>query len=206
LDRLVVIDDVDSLYEDRRAVRLLKALCNTDEEKSIGWESATRHLDKEGIPRNFVTRSRLCLIANRWRSLNVNVQAIEDRGHVVYFAPTAAEIHRRVAEGKWFKDAEVFKFIGDHLNLIPQPSMRQYILAAEKKKAGMDWRRLTVSSWTEDESMMLLIELASDPKLKTTDARCKAFIKRGGGSRGTFFRKWKEYQDRTKGETLRLAN
>ena len=36
-DQLVVIDDVDSLYSDKQAVRLLKCLCQTDEKKSLAY-------------------------------------------------------------------------------------------------------------------------------------------------------------------------
>src|SRR5262245_18825178 len=39
-DRLVVIDDVDSLYASAAAVRLLKCLCQTDPVKRLAWQSA----------------------------------------------------------------------------------------------------------------------------------------------------------------------
>ena len=38
-DDPIVIDDVDSLYSDRAAVRLLKCLCQTELEKRVGWHS-----------------------------------------------------------------------------------------------------------------------------------------------------------------------
>ncbi len=38
-DEFVVIDDVDALYADRSGVRLLKCLCQTEEEKSVAWHS-----------------------------------------------------------------------------------------------------------------------------------------------------------------------
>jgi len=34
-DEFVVIDDVDALYADRSGVRLLKCLCQTEEEKAV---------------------------------------------------------------------------------------------------------------------------------------------------------------------------
>ena len=39
-DELTVIDDIDALYSDKSAVRLLKCLCQTDEVKRLGWFSA----------------------------------------------------------------------------------------------------------------------------------------------------------------------
>ena len=38
-DEFVVIDDVDALYADRSGVRLLKCLCQTEEEKAVAWHS-----------------------------------------------------------------------------------------------------------------------------------------------------------------------
>src|SRR5271165_2979101 len=48
-DEFVVIDDVDALYADRSGVRLLKCLCQTEEEKSVAWHSVARSLVKQGI-------------------------------------------------------------------------------------------------------------------------------------------------------------
>ena len=38
-DEFVVIDDVDALCADRSGVRLLKCLCQTEDEKSVAWHS-----------------------------------------------------------------------------------------------------------------------------------------------------------------------
>ncbi len=57
-DQFVVIDDVDALYADRSGVRLLKCLCQTEEEKAVAWHSDARSLGRQRIPREFTTRSR----------------------------------------------------------------------------------------------------------------------------------------------------
>src|SRR5271165_4704200 len=46
-DQFVVIDDVDALYADRSGVRLLKCLCQTEEEKSVAWHSDARSLERQ---------------------------------------------------------------------------------------------------------------------------------------------------------------
>ena len=66
-NKLVVIDDVDSLYGDRAAVRLLKSLCQTDPVKRVSWHTAAAGLTKD-IPRAFNTKSRVCIIANDWKT------------------------------------------------------------------------------------------------------------------------------------------
>jgi hypothetical protein len=67
-DEFVVIDDVDALYADRSGVRLLKCLCQTEEEKSVAWHSDARTLERQGIPREFVTKSRVAIVANDWKT------------------------------------------------------------------------------------------------------------------------------------------
>jgi hypothetical protein len=83
-DRLVVIDDVDSLYASPAGLRLLKCLCQTDPLKRVAWQSAASQLDKEEIPRAFVTASKVAILANDWKTLNDNVAAVAvDRGQKV---------------------------------------------------------------------------------------------------------------------------
>src|SRR3954469_1205826 len=79
-DEVVVIDDVDALYADRSGVRLLKCLCQTEEEKAVAWHSDARSLERQGIPREFTTKSRVVIISNDWKTLNKNVAALQDRG------------------------------------------------------------------------------------------------------------------------------
>ncbi len=67
-DQFVVIDDVDALYADRSGVRLLKCLCQTEEEKAVAWHSDARSLERQGIPREFTTRSRVAIISNDWKT------------------------------------------------------------------------------------------------------------------------------------------
>ena len=59
-DKPVVIDDVDSLYSDRAAVRLLKCICQTDPEKSVAWNSAAVGNSEDDIPSSFRTKSQVC--------------------------------------------------------------------------------------------------------------------------------------------------
>ena len=96
-DNFVVIDGVDALYADRSGVRLLKCLCQTEEEKAVAWHSDARSLERQGIPGKFTTRSRVVIISNDWKTLklNKNVAALQDRGHVLLFEPDAAEVHKK---------------------------------------------------------------------------------------------------------------
>jgi hypothetical protein len=67
-DEFVVIDDVDALYADRSGVRLLKCLCQTEEEKAVAWHTDAKSLERQGIPREFVTKGQVAIISNDWKT------------------------------------------------------------------------------------------------------------------------------------------
>ena len=183
-DRPIVIDDVDTLYTDRAAVRLLKCLCQTDPVKRVAWHSKAAGFS--GLPRVVETRSKVCIIANEWKQLNTNVAAVQDRGHLVFFEPTAEEIHLEVA--KWFWDQEVFDWFAEYLHLVPKPSMRHYVRAAELREAGIDWVKVMLSD-TVPEKALLIAKLKADPRFTEERERVEAFREMGGGSQTTYY-KW----------------
>ena len=183
-DQFVVIDDVDALYADRSGVRLLKCLCQTEEEKSVAWHSDARSLERQGIPREFTTRSRVVIISNDWRTLDKNVAALQDRGHVLLFQPSAAEVHRKA--GTWFDDQEIYQWFAANLHRVREPSLRHYVRARELKAAGMDWTEV-LAGQDENPRARLAAELLASAAHGSTAARVKAFVEQGGGCRATFF-------------------
>lgn len=185
-DHIFAIDDVDDLYGDRNAVRLLKCLCQTEPIKRLGWHTNAAKLDKEGIPREFGTRSPVAIIANEWKALNKNVGALQDRGILIHFRPTAREVHDRV--GAWFTDHEIYGFIGNILHLIAEPSMRHYVNCQRLKAAGLDWREALYESLGITGEVLVVVRLLDDPSFETADSRVAEFVKRTGRSRATYFR------------------
>lgn len=183
-NQFVVIDDVDSLYADRSGVRLLKCLCQTEMEKTVAWHSDARQLEKHGIPREFTTRSRVVIICNDWKTLNKNVAAVQDRGHVLNFQPGAAEVHHKA--GAWFDDVEIYGWFAENLHRVREPSLRLYVRARELKAAGMDWTDILAVE-ADNRRERLVAELLSSEAFPTTAARVKAFIDRGGGCRATYY-------------------
>jgi hypothetical protein len=183
-DQFVVIDDVDSLYADRSGVRLLKCLCQTEDEKTVAWHSDARRLEKYGIPREFVTRSRVIIIGNDWKTLNRNVAALQDRGHVLVFQPSAVEVHQKA--GEWVEDQEVYAWFGVNLHRIREPSFRHYVRACELKAAGMDWTNVLAAE-AENRRARLVVELVASEAYQSTAERVRAFVQHGGGCRATFF-------------------
>jgi len=184
-NKLVVVDDVDSLYSDRSAVRLLKCLCQTEERKTVQWNSAAAG----SMPTEFQTTSRVVIIANEWKTLNENVTAVQDRGHFVFFDPSALAVHEQVRT--WFQDEEILSWFESYLHLMGQPSMRQYVRAAELKSAGLDWQTMIASGFLPPKAV-LVAKLKSDGQFQSEAERVEEFKRLGGGSRATYFNQAKK--------------
>ena len=68
----LVLDDVDGLYADRSGIRLLKALCQSEPVKTLGWHTATPILELLDVPHRFTTTSQVALVGNHWKTLNAS--------------------------------------------------------------------------------------------------------------------------------------
>lgn len=183
-DEDFLLDDIDGFCRDRNLVRIAKCLCDTRPNKTIAWHSAASQLDSEGIPREFETKSRAIIIANDWKLWNQNVGALQDRGLVIHFKPSPEEVHAQV--DSWAPDRDVYDFIGRHLHLIPEPSMRHYVEGADLKKAGLDWEQALLETWNVDPRVRVLLRLLGDTCLQPAD-RVETFKRETGASRRTFF-------------------
>ncbi len=180
----VLIDDVDELHRDRDAIRLLKSLCQTDHVKKLSWNSAASLGTKKSVPDTFTTTSNVAIVANDWQRLNLDIAALEDRGHVVEFVPEAIEVHHQAAT--WFWDQEVFDFIGTNLSLLEQPSFRHYVTAAELKQARLDWRGGVLARCLSG-TRLAVAQLKANSQFSSEEERARAFVAAGHGCRATYF-------------------
>jgi hypothetical protein len=180
----LVLDDVDGLYADRDGVRLLKALAQTEPRKTLSWHTRTPILDRDDIPRQFTTTSRVALIGNDWRTLNADVAALEDRGHLLVFEPSPLEVHRQAAG--WFWDQEIFDLVATHLQLFERHSLRTYLQAWELKQAGLDWRQAVLSRYLTGVALVVA-KLRANPAFASETERVRAFVASGAGCRATYF-------------------
>ena len=126
----------------------------------------------------------MIIISNDWKTLNRNVAALQDRGHVILFQPSAAELHRKA--GTWFDDKEVYDWFGANLHRVREPSMRHYVRTRELKAAGMDWTDVLAAE-DENRRARLAAELLASDAYRSTAERVEAFVNQGGGCRATFF-------------------
>ncbi len=150
----------------------------------MAWHSDARSLERQGIPREFTTQSRVVIITNDWRTLDRNVAALQDRGHVLFFQPGAAEVHRKA--GTFFDDPEIYDWFAANLHRVREPSLRHYVRARELKAAGMDWTEVLAAE-AENRRARLVRELLDSAAYASTAERVRAFVEREGGCRATFF-------------------
>jgi hypothetical protein len=197
-NKAIILDDIDDALRRSDMARLLMALCESDgKPHTLAWFGTETLLKiKDGkmdvpVPREFETTSRVCVIGNDWNILTIKFRALLDRGTVVFFHPGAEEMHRFAR--KWFKDKEIYNFIGQHLADIAQHSFRFYTTAADQKRQNLDWKAVLQESWTNDRSRgnateKLVERLLADTTFKTDKERIEAFAAHlDGGSRRTWY-------------------
>jgi hypothetical protein len=150
-DLPVYLDDVDGLLGNKDSINILKCVCQTESKKTVSWHTNANKDDEK----SFETTSKVLVITNDWRTLNKHVDAVDDRGLLVRFEPSAEEVHNHI---KGFFDQEVYNFIGEHLNLIREPSMRLYRTASQLK--NLDWKGMLLESFKiKKESWICVLKL-----------------------------------------------
>jgi hypothetical protein len=121
--------------------------------------------------------------SNDWKTLNRNV-ALQDREQLLVFQPSAAEVHRHAGEG--FQKQESYRWSGENLDQIREPSFRYYVRAGELKAAGMDWTE-ALAAEAENLRARLAAEILASSSYSSTMDRARAFVQQGGGCRARFF-------------------
>jgi hypothetical protein len=186
-NKLLVFDDAERLWAGSNGRFLLRDLTECKPTKMVNWRTANKSLEQEGIPKSFETSSRVCLIMNRFAFGDIcEYDAIVDRAHFVFFAPTPVEIHKNTA--LWFWDQEVYDYIGEHLHILDSDklSARTYVKAFERKPKG-DWQEFINRRYCKQTAEQWVVALENDPKYKSVDERVAEFIRQTKLSRATYF-------------------
>jgi hypothetical protein len=186
-NKLLVFDDSERLWADSNGRYLLRDLTECKPTKSVNWRTDNKSFERDGIPKSFLTSSRVCLIMNRFAFGDaLEYDAIVDRAQFIYFDPTPLEIHKNTAI--WFWDQEVFDFVREHLNIIKPDklSSRTYVKTYERKPKG-DRKEFIARRYFTQSGEQWVLALESDPKYETVDERVAEFIKRTGLGRSSYF-------------------
>jgi hypothetical protein len=190
-DRPIVLDDADKVFRDRAGVFLLKLLTQTDHTKRIQWNSQTAEIRAGEVPNEFTTTSRTMIVANSWPQDNPDIAAVESRGHLLYFVPSFAEMHRYAAG--FTQDEEVYAFVGEHLHLFDRFDLRMYFKAREMKATAVrtghheGWKDYLLSQMMPTEKRAAA-ELMRDPGYASDNQRAREYSRITGMSERAFYR------------------
>lgn len=184
LHQPVILDDVDSLLASKEVTGLLKMLLETRSPRTIQWTTGQTMIGDSGIPARFATKSRTLVLANELKQVSKNFGAVLDRCTIVWFAPSPDEIHRYV--GTWFKEKEIYDFVGERIHSTPAPSCRFYYHARKWKTAGLDWQKMITEMMFPAASKALLVR-DLDLLHKTAKERVAAWTKATGESEQAYW-------------------
>jgi hypothetical protein len=186
-NKLLVFDDAERLWADTHGRFLLRDLTENTPSKTIHWRVDNKALASAGIPKQFDTTSRICLIMNRFAFGDAaEYDAIADRAHLIHFDPTPAEVHRNAAV--WFWDQEIYDYIGQHLGLIDDGklSARTYVRAYERRQKG-DWQEFLERRYFSQEANRWVVSIENDARFRTAAQKEAEFQRRTGLSRATYY-------------------
>jgi len=204
-NKLLVFDDAERLWADANGRFLLRDLTENKPTKTVNWRVDNKVLQRDGIPKEFDTTSRVCLIMNRFAFGDAaEYDAIADRAHMVYFDPTVVEVHKNAAI--WFWDQEIHDFIGNHLHLIDRDklSARTYVKAYERRQKG-DWREFLEGRYFSQEAERWVTSIENDAQFRTVEQKVTEFERRTGLCRATYFNAKKQLKKDGQLETNRVS-
>ncbi|HLX61014.1 MAG TPA: hypothetical protein VKX17_07000 [Planctomycetota bacterium] len=192
-DEPLIIDDADNILTDDKVVNLLKVFMNDREKKKLDWAKQNSALEKAGIPKQFETKSRLCIIVNELpRITDLNNKAVLDRAKLVVFEPTVQEVHKYV--GTWFAEKDVYDFIGNNLFRVTHPHCRWYTKALDEKRSNADWRKWLLTQWADKDENPYLPVIASILNSHAAGReQVQAWRKMTGLNRSLFYLEKKKY-------------
>jgi len=138
-DKLIWFDDVESLFNSDKLVGLMKQFSQTQPVKHIKFlTSRVIKNDEATIPKEYETKSKILMTCNSISRLkNPSVNALLDRGIIVFFSPSKKEMINYIKNEFKNFDKEVLNEISKKVSF----SLRDYIKAYQLKEADFeDWR------------------------------------------------------------------
>lgn len=171
----LIFDDVDSLLHNKRNVSLLKMFCETENEKQINWFTTNKLLQDQGVPSRYVTKSKVAIVCNDFKTITKKIGALKDRGWHLEFKPTDQEILRKMKKIKGkIKNGLDSSEKKEVLNLIERYSkfsnftLRTFIkgmqLYKECKDRGKDWKKKLLKSMEVNQKLVEVNKLIENYK------------------------------------------
>ena len=186
-DMPIVLDDTAEMLLDTNVQEMLRDLTETTTTRRVSWRTQSKNLDEKGIPKSFVTRSPVCVLANKLGTGGV-WPALNSRCHLWRAEFDWLELVAETRRLGWFGDEEILDFALNYARC--QPDLRLFQKAADLKRTKLgDWRGLFEAEVTNRD--VELQKILADESLGTA-GQVRVFVDGGHGSRAKFFRQRKK--------------
>ena len=161
---VLVLDDIDSVFEKLEGINLLKAAMDTKPVRQINWESSSAVVVNLGLPSHFEFKGSVVLISNigfvrKKGKMQEHLEALKDRSYSLHISSnTKEELYQQVCFMVIKKnllrefdiDAEqqskILDYIGMNLDKINKISLRLAMKLASLMKANpTEWESMADS-------------------------------------------------------------
>lgn len=168
---IVVLDDADNIFFDDISLNLLKAVCDTTEQRTVSWLSEARLNDDEtgeNIPRSFDFNGSVIFLTNydfdamiaRGHKLAPHLQALVSRSQYVDLSMKSVRdyivrIDQVVGQGMLAdlsgqERQDVMNFIHENAYNLRELSLRMAIKVAAIRKTNMNWYKIAKITCLKD--------------------------------------------------------
>lgn len=201
-DKIVVLDDVEGIVQDRRALSILRATTwSVGDKRMVNYHSTTSKLE---APKQFEFEGTVIMTLNRKADIP-EMEALISRS-IFYqleipYEELVGGLLPTIGENLRGKDGvKVAEYIGEKTdpssNIDIRTLMKAINLYDYAENDGVDWKPLVDELLDYDEELQLVWELMQSGK--SVSEQVKEFRQKTGRSRRTYYRRKKQLKKRTK--------
>lgn len=163
--KVLVFDDADSIFFDETSLNMLKAVCDTNEKRTVSYLADYKMVDEETaelIPNNFEFNGTIIFITNydfdamidRGHKLAPHLQAMVSRAHYIDLAMRnkrdyLVRIRQVIKQGllkskglSFEQEKEVLTFINSNSERLRELSLRIALKIASILKTSKNWQKI----------------------------------------------------------------
>lgn len=154
--KIVIFDDVDTLWKNKTMIALMKQIADVNEDRIVSYTTSVKY-DGKRVPRSFVCNSSVVLLCNDINSAGEDMKAVLTRGFFLNFNPSNEEVMGSLQ--KFADDKQVLEEFMRLLPHIEHLNFRMYEKAVQLKNSGLDWIDWTRKEYLKNDIFKLLLEL-----------------------------------------------
>lgn len=197
-DKILILDDIETIFQDDRIINLLKsALWEVDGKRMVSYKTTAKVL--EDYPDEFEYKGKIIILANELRGRNdESYKALLSRClkyELTYTLPELKKIGREIIEDTddltKIQKCKIFKIMQDNIDVQHNFNFRLLMRLIAFVRYNIDKsEELFISSLDIDEETEIVMDIIKNNS--ETKDQVLAFHEITGQSRMTFFRKKKK--------------